>query len=70
MNERIQKLKQQAQEFYIGYPDSIYNELVDQKFAELLIRECAATAWWAEQYDMGNGKPISKQIKEHFGVEE
>lgn len=40
-----------------------------EKFAELIVRECAAKAWWAEQYDMGNGKPISKQITEHFGVE-
>ena len=27
-----EKANRQAQEFYIGFPDSIYNELVDQKF--------------------------------------
>ena len=41
-----------------------------EKFAQLIVKECAAKAWWAEQYDMGNGVPISKQIERHFGVEE
>ena len=44
MNERIRELKQQA----IDYVDSVdngfgiehYRELVDQKFAELIIAEC------------------------------
>ena len=46
MNERIRELKQQARDFYLLQEDldcSIkeLHELVDTKFAELLIRECA-----------------------------
>jgi hypothetical protein len=41
-----------------------------EKFAELIVRECASKAWFAEQYGIGDGAPVSKQIKEHFGVEE
>jgi hypothetical protein len=44
MNERIQELKQQA-EAYVDSADNDlgieqYRELVDQKFAELIIKEC------------------------------
>jgi hypothetical protein len=78
MNERIRELAKQAyettqdefQEDWDGTPRQVWDRKFQEKFAELLIRECAATAWWAEQYDMGDGKPISKQITEHFGVEE
>jgi sulfur transfer protein SufE len=41
-----------------------------EKFAELIVKECASKAWFAEQYGIGDGAPVSKQIKEHFGVEE
>jgi sulfur transfer protein SufE len=41
-----------------------------EKFAELIVRECASKAWFVEQYGIGDGTPVSKQIKEHFGVEE
>jgi hypothetical protein len=47
MNERIKELKQQARDFYLLQEDldcSIkeLHELVEEKFAELLIRECAS----------------------------
>jgi hypothetical protein len=71
MNERIKELavetgiiKEEEGYYWIQSVDTL------EKFAELLIQECAAMAWWAEQYHMGDGKPISKQITEHFGVEE
>ena len=41
-----------------------------EKFAELIVQECASKAWFVEQYGIGDGTPVSKQIKEHFGVEE
>jgi hypothetical protein len=64
MNERIQELALQASENYDYHPEFA------KKFAELIIRECASKAWFAEQYGIGDGAPVSKQIKEHFGVEE
>jgi hypothetical protein len=70
MNERIEQLAQQCTEYITGTLNGDFEKFDYKKFAELLIRECAAKAWWAEQYDMGDGKPISKQITEHFGVEE
>jgi len=80
MNERIKELAKQALQFvaneHTNGDESRLNtdsyqvkDLIQEKFAELIVEECAAKAWWAEQYDMGDGKPISKQIKEHFGVE-
>jgi hypothetical protein len=82
MNERIKELAEQAKE----YADTKYSKLVStsrwgdsvpgirelytEKLAELIVRECASKAWFAEQYGIGDGAPVSKQIKEHFGVEE
>jgi hypothetical protein len=85
MNERIKELAEQARAWAetaykqqndqftshwdtpIGYTPS---QFFEQKFAELIVRECASKAWFAEQYGIGDGAPVSKQIKEHFGVEE
>jgi hypothetical protein len=45
MNERIRELKQQAIDYVDSVDDGLgieeYRELVDLKFAELLVRECA-----------------------------
>jgi hypothetical protein len=75
MNERIKKLYTEASEWALhNYPPPVnlfeWEDLRSKKFAELIVRECSAKAWFAEQYDMGDGVPISKQIKEHFGVKE
>jgi len=45
VNERIKELKAQARDFYLAQEDldcsiTELHELVDTKFAELLIREC------------------------------
>jgi len=69
MNERFKELancNERIQNFFETGP--VQRAAIEQ-FAELVVRECAAMAWWAEQYDMGDSKPISKQITEHFGVE-
>jgi len=42
--------------------------LIQERFCELIVRECAAKAWWAEQYNLGDGMPIYKQIEQHFGI--
>jgi hypothetical protein len=80
MNERIRELAEQAgvdfgsvTQDYFGewFPAITSTEKIDfEKFAELIVRECASKAWFAEQYGIGDGTPVSKQIKEHFGVEE
>ena len=77
MNERIQKLLEQARtecsQFGSKSATTVgYDEL--EKFAELIILECV------EQASIGNGHGnnqwdraltfASKNIKEHFGVEE
>ena len=60
MNERITLLALKASDPKTGWLDR-------QKFAELIVRECAAQA------DEESSWPYSsfgKKIKEHFGVEE
>ena len=52
-----EKANRQAQEFYIGFPDSIYNELVDQKFAELILANAD------ELKRMMNTDPINKPFE-------
>jgi hypothetical protein len=78
MNERINELAEQAEKQvrvktksdlgYIGF--EIDEDEFRRVFAELIVKECASKAWFAEQYGIGDGTPVSKQIKEHFGVEE
>ena len=79
INERIQQLKEQARDFYLLQEDldcstKQLHELVDAKFAELIIRECIWALWTeecrtsdlaSEEYTRGSNK-----IKQHFGVEE
>ena len=68
MNERIKELAEQC-----GFrpQPSIYdrNQSFDiEKFAKLIVRECAAEA--DKQTIYCRGIPWGKWIKEHFGVEE
>ena len=70
MNERIEELKKQAWEYTMAVHDGLVvpppekpvwpvDEVYEEKFAELIVRECATLA-----YDGPGG------ILEHFGVEE
>ena len=76
MNKRIKELSKQAWES-ITVQDALADEAFDQfdqKFAELIVRECI------EQASISNGHGnnqwdkaltfAAKNIKEHFGVEE
>jgi hypothetical protein len=60
MNERIKQLAEQA-----GFElnPAHFNH---EKFAQLIVRECANIA---DEYD-GAGSTIVSRIKKHFGVEE
>ena len=60
MNERIKKLKEQATS-YTWNGNDVTEELDEQKFAELIVRECIDNCLDATERD---------RIKEHFGVEE
>jgi hypothetical protein len=72
MNERIRQLAEQAVEEtqllmimeYRNFESTLY-----EKFAELIVRECSGIVQnymsrWPEDHE------LTKQIKEHFGVEE
>jgi hypothetical protein len=67
MNERIQKLIKQATTIHYSGPGEI-QELDPEKFAELIVKECAQVA---ADFIPGYGlEPFSKRFNEHFGVEE
>ena len=60
MNERIKQLLEEAGVKYVTMPkDTVY-----EKFAELIVRECADVAAEHDALD------IYEEIREHFGVEE
>jgi hypothetical protein len=73
MNKQIRELAEQAREYATTrHPVSniilsVNSDLFEQKFAELLIRECADVV----RYYYIRGEPImSCNITRHFGVEE
>ena len=79
MNERIRQLKEQARDFYLLQEDldcstKQLHELVDAKFAELIVRECVAICQdidGEDNTDARSGRQdCAVEIKEHFGVEE
>ena len=68
MNERIRELWSKAAESTAAYPSGQNNSWETQvnfldKFAELIIKECANVAANHEALD------IYEEIREHFGVE-
>lgn len=74
MNDRIKELiKQSSKEVwgtnpYNGSPEFEGHELDPEKFAELIVRECARVYW-----NIDNGETHTEYVealKEHFGVEE
>ena len=77
MNERIQQLAEQAglkhhnwitNESNVKDGDFKYPRLEDyEKFAELIVRECAKAC---EDHPGWSGRMIGEQIKQHFGVTE
>lgn len=74
MNERIKELAVQANIFantsYI--PDSNWSAARDQKFAELIVRECVEVCnSRVGNSDYNTGRMHCKSdIKEHFGIKE
>jgi hypothetical protein len=85
MNERIKELAEQAGVYfgeahvdYFGdeHPSYISTREMDvEKFAELIIRECARSVTWYTKEERNwpnNGQVVraNKTVLEHFGVEE
>ena len=66
MNERIKELALQAMTYVTHNPKANKlnsGDMFDEKFAELIVAECAEIADKAEPYK------ASDLIKQHFGVE-
>jgi hypothetical protein len=74
MNERIRELAEQAKaesSQWLGSKPAItitYDEL--EKFAELIVRECAGVANQHMEHNEGTDYNVGGKIKQHFGVEE
>ena len=69
MNERIEKLAEQASE--IDGDDLLYyNPVFAEKFAELIVKECAEVAWYhtPDTEELEYSHLIEDKILEHFGV--
>jgi hypothetical protein len=90
MNERIRELKEQAWEYAMAVHDGLIvppldkevwpvDKVFDEKFAELIVRECAQIAVFKDSGTvatadvaghMAAGRSIAARlIREHFGVE-
>ena len=74
MNERIRELIEQAG-WTEGYYESddgpfIEPEFNKEKFAELIVRECADIADCTSMAFPVNGWVVGNKIRKHFGVEE
>jgi hypothetical protein len=69
MNERIKLLVEQAEDWADkqNFYESDYRDYLMEKFAELIVRECAGVA-----IDNGCGDfvDIKQKLFEHFGVEQ
>lgn len=69
MNERIQKLAEQAENYANEQNDKhgvSYARTFKEKFAELIVRECMDTViGFRNQF----GDSAHDEIKQHFGVE-
>ena len=72
MNERIEKLFEQALEEFKAenkYATIIVPNPLKEKFAELIVRECANLFDKDEMELTLTERTIHNTIKEHFGVE-
>jgi hypothetical protein len=71
MNERIQELADEARDWgYAEHSGHTAQLLFEQKFAELIVKECSDLfeIEWGEEKLTGND--VGYVLKKHFGVEE
>jgi hypothetical protein len=74
MNERIQELAYEAEDYADGVVDQggEFHPAYTQKLAELIVQECAQQCWTVSELE-SKGFVVSecaKKIRKHFGVEE
>jgi hypothetical protein len=72
MSDKIYELIKQS-EVSISHPKCFTGYIDINKFAELIVRECADIArGWSDDYVVEDTAPrqIDALIKQHFGVEE
>jgi hypothetical protein len=68
MNERIRELAEQARDWgYAEHSGYTAQLLFEQKFAELIVRECANVV---NDNDFHGSSVGDRMLFEHFGVEE
>jgi hypothetical protein len=67
MNERIEHITKQVDEYFDDLTIEFSREAWQAKFAELVVRECADVG---SKFSMAHPEDIRYQIKRHFGVEE
>ena len=76
MNERIKELALEAMTYVTHNPKANKlnaGDMFDEKFAELIVRECVGIAQDRAAFDgfpPNDVNHIIDEIKEHFGVEE
>ena len=71
MNERIQKLAEQCRTEYRNGFGGYIEQIDEEKFAELIVKECANICFSeAQGHNMAFGEHCGVVIKEHFGVQE
>ena len=72
MNERIKQLKKQATvPGYMLGASYVQSRLDEQKFAELIVKECLSVIEEMNPHDPErNIDDIFDEVDEHFGVEE
>jgi hypothetical protein len=66
MNERIRQLERQATDYYSNGQERIFDR---QKFAELIVKECAGRVDHILRERQAGGGTMGDDIREHFGVE-
>ena len=69
MNKRIEELAEQAAEYCKTQPREIAGTIWEEKFAELIVRECrvALSPMLRDMVSRGQAYDL---IKKHFGVEQ
>lgn len=69
MNERIQELAYQAEDYADGIVDQggEFHLAYTQKLAELIVQECVGRVWYCIQNDLDY---IAEDIEQHFRVSE
>ena len=75
MNERIRELVAQAESYAYEHEEHWHDgpdwqELFNEKFAELIVRECADVAKETRWAVPPSQEQIARGIQKHFGVEE